>query len=405
MKSNSEIYLGLDIGTTSVKAGLVSAEGLGLAQRSCEYPTYFPETGYAEQSADDWWHAACKAVRELSEAFPKETKQIKSISISSQAPTMLPIDAKGNPLRNALIWMDQRAKEECAFLREYHADYIRRNMCNRIDPYYALPKLLWFKKNEPDWYRDTFTILQANGWLIYKLTGKFSVDESSAALTQVLNVHTMTIDAAFLDVRLSNVASTVTSAIVFLPLLFIGGIIGELFLDLAISVASGLLFSLFYSFSALPALCVLFLREDAKKCKCRAFPLLEERLAKVLRKTNKIRFLCPALALAFTILSLLAMLGLKKEMQEKTREKFFCEKIVFPCGADLKLVESKAKALSCRIKEAQGVKNVFSQGGVERTDLNFLANAENKKESVFLFIEADDMKKCKKFMKTQKKIS
>lgn len=199
MKSNSEIYLGLDIGTTSVKAGLVSAEGLGLAQRSCEYPTYFPETGYAEQSADDWWHAACKAVRELSEAFPKETKQIKSVSISSQAPTMLPIDAKGNPLRNALIWMDQRAKEECAFLREYHADYIRRNMCNRIDPYYALPKLLWFKKNEPDRYRDTFTILQANGWLIYKLTGKFSVDESSAALTQVLNVHTMTIDTAFLE--------------------------------------------------------------------------------------------------------------------------------------------------------------------------------------------------------------
>lgn len=222
------------------------------------------------------------------------------------------------------------------------------------------------------------------------------VDNSIVALESACDKK---IDAAFLDVRLSNVASTVTSAIVFLPLLFIGGIIGELFLDLAISVASGLLFSLFYSFSALPALCVLFLREDVKKCKCRAFPLLEERLAKVLRKTNKIRFLCPALALAFTILSLLAMLGLKKEMQEKTREKFFCEKIVFPCGADLKLVESKAKALSCRIKEAQGVKNVFSQGGVERTDLNFLANAENKKESVFLFIEADDMKKCKKLVK------
>ena len=198
MKLNSDIYLGLDIGTTSVKAGLVTTEGLGLAQRSCEYPTHFPGTGCAEQSAEDWWQAACKAVRELADAFPQEAKQIKAISISSQAPTMLPINAKGDPLRNALIWMDQRAKEECGFLRQFHSDYIRRNMCNRIDPYYALPKLLWFKNNEPDRYRNAAKVLQANGWLVYKLTGEISIDESSAALTQVLNVHTMKTDTAFL---------------------------------------------------------------------------------------------------------------------------------------------------------------------------------------------------------------
>lgn len=198
MKSNSEIYLGLDIGTTSVKAGLVTAEGKGLAQESCEYPTHFPGTDFAEQSAEDWWQAACKAVRLLSGAFPQEAKRIKAISISSQAPTMLPIDNNGRPLHNALIWMDQRAKTECGFLQEKYSEYVHTAMCNRINPYYALPKLLWFKQNEPLLYNAADKVLQANGWLVFKLTGKTSIDESSAALTQTLNVHTMKTDTAFL---------------------------------------------------------------------------------------------------------------------------------------------------------------------------------------------------------------
>ncbi len=198
MKSNSEVYLGLDIGTTSVKAGLVAEDGTGIAQASCEYPTFFPGADCAEQDAEDWWKAACEAVRKLSGAHSAELKQVKAISISSQAPTLLPVDPEGRPLRKALIWMDQRAKTECAFLQEHYAEYIHQNMYNRINPYFALPKFLWFRSSEPGLYDRTFRILQANGWLIYKLTGQMTIDESSAALTQTLNVNTMQTDGALL---------------------------------------------------------------------------------------------------------------------------------------------------------------------------------------------------------------
>lgn len=207
------------------------------------------------------------------------------------------------------------------------------------------------------------------------------------------------VEEAFLGVRLSNNASTITSAIVFVPIFFIGGIIGELFLDLAISVISGLLFSLFYSFTVLPALCVLFLKDELPKAATMDFSWLEERRQKILTRANKIRFLCPALALAFLFLTLIIALPIKKEFQPKSREKFFCEKIFFAAGTSPKLMASKTKAISCQIQEIKGVKSVYAQGGYEKGDINFLAKAENKKECVVLKIRAGNIKKCKKAAK------
>ena len=204
---------------------------------------------------------------------------------------------------------------------------------------------------------------------------------------------------AFMQARLSNTASTLTSAIVFVPLFFIGGIIGELFLDLAISVMSGLMFSLIYSFGVLPAICARFLKEELQKVKTMNFGWLEKHRERILKKTNKIRLLCPALALAFTLAGFLILLPIKKEFQPKMRESFFCQKIIFPTGTDIKLMQSKTKAICFRIQEMQGVQSVFAQGGYEKDDLNFLANAENKKECVVLKIKTGKIKKCKKAVK------
>ena len=227
------------------------------------------------------------------------------------------------------------------------------------------------------------------------------VDNSIVALEGVIGKKAdknfcKNLEEGFLNARLSNTASTLTSAIVFVPLFFVGGVIGELFLDLAISLMSGLFFSLFYSFGVLPAICVLFLKEELEKAKAMDFSWLEKYRKKILQRTNKIPFLCPALALFFTLGAFLFLLPIKKEFQPKTRKDFFCQKISFATGTDIKLVESKIKALCRRIQDIKDVQSVFAQGGYEKDDLNFLTKAESKKEAAVIKIRARKINKCKK---------
>jgi len=104
----SKCILGIDVGTTNVKS---------LIQERFEYPTFFPEAGWAEQDAEQWWEATVETISQITTNPQINKYEIAAIGVSSQAPTVLPLDIKGNPLRNALIWMDRRSKKECDFLR------------------------------------------------------------------------------------------------------------------------------------------------------------------------------------------------------------------------------------------------------------------------------------------------
>lgn len=191
MLSEQDIFLSLDVGTTSVKAGLVNGLGQGLAQASREYPTRFLSQTRVEQSAWDWWEAATQAVRRLTAEYPALAKSIRCVSVSSQAPTLFAIDEKGQPVGDGVIWMDQRSECLCQERLAPHKDYIQKVTGNRLNAYFVLPKLLWQKENEPESYKRAWKYLQINGWLVFKLTGRCSIDLSSAALTQTLNIHTL----------------------------------------------------------------------------------------------------------------------------------------------------------------------------------------------------------------------
>ena len=106
------------------------------------------------------------------------------MGISGQAPTLLAVDAAGRPLAPALLWLDRRSEPECAWLRTTVGQaQITRTNGGRIDPYYLAPKLLWFKTNRPDLHRTTHQVLQANGYLVHKLCGVFTLDTSHAPLS------------------------------------------------------------------------------------------------------------------------------------------------------------------------------------------------------------------------------
>lgn len=188
---SDKLFLGVDVGTTSAKAGIVDGGGGMLCQTSVEYPLLRPEEDWAEQRPQDWWDAATAAVRRLTDGYPDLAGRICCVCVSSQAPTLFGIDRAGEPVGNGMIWMDQRSRELCRGELALHEAYIRSYSGNRLDPYYVLPKLLWQKRNQPEAYGAVDQYLQINGWIVYRLTGRRTIDQTHAALTQLVNVRTM----------------------------------------------------------------------------------------------------------------------------------------------------------------------------------------------------------------------
>jgi xylulokinase len=172
-----QLLIGMDLGTSSLKTVLYDACGETVAGATATYSANHPFPAWGQQEANDWWRAAQETIQAVLVEGRKYGDKILGISISSQAPTMLPLDNNGNPLYPAVIWFDKRSEAEANWLREHVGDeLVARINGNKIDPYYAGPKMLWFKNKFPGLYSKTYKFLQANGYIVYKLTGKFTVD-------------------------------------------------------------------------------------------------------------------------------------------------------------------------------------------------------------------------------------
>ena len=187
-----EYLIGIDIGTTNIKGVLFDRGGSVIAKSESTYKTYYQEQGSAEQDANDWW----KEVQTVSQKMMSQVeetvkKHIKGISISSQTPTLLPVDYLGIPLRNAIIWMDRRAEQELDEILNSVGCERYTKITGMLPAVSFLPaKLLWMMKNEMDILKKTHYILQANGYVNYKLTGEYSLDLDQASLTQCIDMST-----------------------------------------------------------------------------------------------------------------------------------------------------------------------------------------------------------------------
>ncbi len=181
--------LGIDIGTTNIKSVLFKEKALAVAQAVCEYNTDIPRASWAQQRADDWWDGVVGTIRKVLAESRIDASEIAAIAISCQAPTMLPIDESGAPLHDALIWMDRRSSAQCDMLSDkVGAGRIFEITGNRVDPFYVLGKLIWFRENHPSLYGKIYKILSPNSYINLKLTGEFTLDPVHASLTQAYDV-------------------------------------------------------------------------------------------------------------------------------------------------------------------------------------------------------------------------
>ncbi|MBL8156682.1 MAG: carbohydrate kinase [Anaerolineae bacterium] len=172
------LLLGIDVGTTGVKAALFTPDGHLQAARTVEYPTHHLRPGWVEQNPNDWWTATCAAIRAALADVPDAPARVIGLAVSSQAPSMVALDSAGEPVRPALIWMDRRAETETAQLVEHFGwDEIIRITGNRPDPYYVASKIKWFHQREPQDFRRARWFAQIPGYINLRLTGELTLDD------------------------------------------------------------------------------------------------------------------------------------------------------------------------------------------------------------------------------------
>lgn len=182
-----EYLLGVDVGTTACKAVVFDLAGNMAGAGTAEYRTRFLSGNGAEQDPDDWWRAVCESIGAALAAAPGDGR-VGAVCVSAQAPTLLPVDGNGDPLRPALIWMDRRADDESRELEAaFGFEEIIRRTGNRPDPFFIAAKLRWFHRHEPEIAARTRCFLQINGFINHRLTGNFTLDRAHAGLLQVYN--------------------------------------------------------------------------------------------------------------------------------------------------------------------------------------------------------------------------
>ena len=185
------LLLGVDAGTSSVKAVLLDLRGDLRAVCQAEYPLHHLRSGWVEQDAEDWWQATCVAIRGALAKVEHGPERVLGLAVSSQAPTLLPLEHSGKPLRPAMIWMDRRAEAEAVRLTELiGAEDIYRITGNRPDAFYVAARLLWLRDHEPEVLKKTWKFVQVNGYINYRLTGRVATDPAHAVLLQMCNYST-----------------------------------------------------------------------------------------------------------------------------------------------------------------------------------------------------------------------
>jgi xylulokinase len=174
-----KFLLGIDIGTSACKVALFDLNGKVICSDMGDYHLYYPNPGWVEQDANEWWDAVATTTKKMLADHNIDANEIAGVGIDGQSWSAIPIDKDGVVLHNTPIWMDTRATDICDELRETIGESKIFALCgNPVQPTYSLPKILWFKKHIPDVYNATYKFMQSNSFIVYRLTGEISQDIS-----------------------------------------------------------------------------------------------------------------------------------------------------------------------------------------------------------------------------------
>jgi xylulokinase len=181
-----EIFIGIDIGTTSVKAIAVDGKGKIEKSLSRSLPLHTPKPGWAQQNPQDWWEAVVDILSE----FLKSGHRIAAISVSGQMHSLVALNDRDEPVYPSILWCDQRTEKQCRELTDKLGGEkaVIESFGNPILTGFTLPKLLWLEENEPERFSTIVRWMLPKDYITYRLTGRSTIDYSDASGTSALTL-------------------------------------------------------------------------------------------------------------------------------------------------------------------------------------------------------------------------
>ena len=174
-----DIYLGIDISTTSTKTIAIDPSGKVLAVASSEYSFQTPFPLWSEQDPELWWQAVKVSIRACLQKTGLQPAMVKGIGLTGQMHGLVILDENGSVLRPSILWNDQRTQRECDEIREIIPKRELIQICgNNALTGFTAPKLLWVKEEEPLIYKRIRHVLLPKDYVRLKLTGEYAVDRA-----------------------------------------------------------------------------------------------------------------------------------------------------------------------------------------------------------------------------------
>jgi xylulokinase len=192
-------FLGVDVGTSGVKAILVDTSGDVLASAITPLQLATPQPGWAEQDPDAWWAAAAAAIRTVLAARPGDSPD--AVGVSGQMHSSVFLDAHGEVIRPALLWCDGRTTDECREITERVGgeQRLRDFASNPALEGFTLPKVLWLRRHEPEAFARLATVMLPKDFIRFKLTGVVATEPSDASATLMYDTARMRWSTEILD--------------------------------------------------------------------------------------------------------------------------------------------------------------------------------------------------------------
>lgn len=171
------LTIGLDCGTGGARALICDRDGTVLSMATADYPTRHPHPGWATQTPAEWWQAACTAVRSALAQGSIDPARIAALCADGTSSTLVCLDARLEPVGDAILWMDNRASVEARAIEATGHPVLRRSRAG-VSAETALPKIMWIKAHEPARYAETRWFVEMADYMALRLSGRLTLGQN-----------------------------------------------------------------------------------------------------------------------------------------------------------------------------------------------------------------------------------
>lgn len=196
-----KLYMGIDIGTSGIRAALFDEIGNQVSLYHKEYPLICTEPGMAELDPELVFASLIDVVKGCNEAVKERCVFIRAIGLSTQLHSVMAVDIYGNPLTNVMTWADTRCMEQADYIRDNfdNSELYHRTGCRTQHPMYPLSKILWIKEKKPEIFKNTYKFVSIKEFILYKLFKRYIIDITDASSSSLFNIHNFKWDEYILN--------------------------------------------------------------------------------------------------------------------------------------------------------------------------------------------------------------